>query len=68
MTDIVRIKDKRIRGAFWTTPEWLTRTRHSILGQAEEQLSNFVVVIPFELQTSPDNAFLEGERFVRDQK
>ena len=43
----------------------MTRTCDSILGKTKQELANIVIVIPFELKTSPNNAFLKGERLVR---
>ena len=38
-----------------------------ILWQAVEELANCIIVLLLELETSPDNALLEGERLVRDE-
>lgn len=45
-----------------------SRTTYSIFWQTVQELSNTVVVVLFELMSSPDNAVLKSERFVRDKE
>jgi len=60
-----RVKNQRIRRTFRSTPERLTRTCDSIFGKAKQELADIVIVIPFELKASPNNAFFKGKRLVR---
>jgi hypothetical protein len=38
-----------------------------IFGQAEQQLTNLIVVLRLELQPSPDYTFFERQGLVRDE-
>ena len=66
-THVVGVEGERIRGTLGTAPEWLAAARDCVLGQTVEQLTDCVVVLLLELQTSPDDALLEGERLVGDK-
>ena len=64
MAYVARVESKRIGGTLRTAPEWLASARDSILGQAEQQLADRIVVLLLELQACPNNALLERERLV----
>ncbi len=66
-THVVGVEGQRIGSTLRTAPEWLTSARNSIFRQAVQQLTNAVVVLVLELQTSPDDTLFEGERLVGDE-
>lgn len=66
-THVVRVEGQRIGSTLGTTPEGLTSARNCILRQAVQQLTNAMVVLFLELQTSPDDTLFEGERLVGDE-
>lgn len=66
-THVVGVEGERIGRPFRTTPERLAGTSNGVLRQAVEELADGVVVLLLELETRPDDAFLEGERLVRHE-
>ena len=66
-THVVGIERQWVRRALGSTPERLASARHGILGQAEQQLPDGVVVLFLELQAGPYDALLERQRLVGDQ-
>ena len=65
-TYVVAVEGQWIRCPLGTAPEWLASAGDTILRQAIQQLSDGVVEFVLELETSPDDAFFEGERFLGD--
>ena len=65
-TYVVAVEGQWIRCPLGTTPEGLTSAGDTILRQAKQQLPDGVVELVLELETSPDDAFFEGERFLGD--
>ena len=64
MTYIVRVECQGIGRPFGSAPEWLASACHGVLRQTEEQLPDRIIILLFELETSPDNALLEGQWLV----
>ena len=67
LTYVVGVEGERIGRTLRTTPKRLPGAGNMILWQAVEELANCIIVLLLELETSPDNALLEGERLVRDE-
>ena len=67
-THVARVEGKGIRSAFGAAPERLASGGRSVPGQAEQELLDRVVVLVLEQQPRPDNAFVECQWFLGDQK
>ena len=67
-THIARVEGEGIRSTFGTTPEWLASGGRRILRQAEQELLNRVVVFVLEQQPPPNDAFVERQRFLGNQR
>ena len=63
-THVVGVECQRFRSTLRSTPERLTGTCKRVLRKTEQQLTNAVVVLFLELQASPDNTLLKGQRLV----
>lgn len=68
MTYVIRVESQWVRCSLRSTPEWLTGTRHGVLRKAEKELSNVVIVIPFELQARPGDTLVKCQRFIGNEE
>ena len=65
---VAGVKSEGIRGTFWTTPERLATSSRGIFRQGEQKLLDRVVVFFFEQKPCPDNAFIEPEWLLGDER
>ena len=66
-THVIRVECQRLRSTLRSTPERLTGTCKRVLRKTEQQLTNAVVVLFLELQASPDDTLLKGQRLVGNE-